>query len=60
MTDETFISCNAIVVDGCGFIGGNFVCYVVDGRSARAATEARYAKQGRWGADADSLPFGSF
>lgn len=47
MTDETFISCNAIVVDGCGFIGGNFVCYVVDGRSARAATEARYAKQGR-------------
>lgn len=47
MTDETFISCNAIVADSCGFIGGNFVRYVVDGRSARAATEARYAKRGQ-------------
>ena len=47
MTDETFISCNAIVADGRGFIGGNFVRYVVDGRPTMAATEARYAKQGQ-------------
>ena len=47
MAGETFISCNAIVADGCGFIGGSFVLYVADGHPAKAATEARYAKQGQ-------------
>ena len=47
MTDETFISRNAIVADGCGFIGGSFVLYVADGRPAKAATEARCAERGQ-------------
>lgn len=47
MAGETFIQCNIIVADGCGFIGGSFVRYVADGRPAKAATEARYAKRGQ-------------